>query len=54
MLYISGEVNSPGVYKYVPGKRLKILFKTFWRFSIDAEKKIIFGLIIQMENHSLR
>jgi protein involved in polysaccharide export with SLBB domain len=42
LIYLNGEVNSPGAYKYIPGKRLRYYIENAGGYSPDADKGNIF------------
>ena len=42
LIYLNGEVNSPGTYKYIPGKRLRYYIENAGGYSPDADKGNIF------------
>jgi protein involved in polysaccharide export with SLBB domain len=42
LIYLNGEVNSPGAYKYIPGKRFRYYIENAGGYSPDADKGNIF------------
>lgn len=44
LVYVNGEVNSPGAYKYIPGKNLRYYLKNAGGYAPDADVDNVYAL----------